>query len=740
MKLRWKIQLALLSIALLPFIVAGIIGYTQARETLEERFLLHLESVASLQERRVQAIFDRNLERLKLISSRTQLRISLDRFNDSAAAEDREKIGRIIGDAIDSIDQIERISIFAVSGELVASTDPNLPAETSMAGDPGFENLQAEDRIESIDANESGSLTMTLAGPLKLSEKRIGLISIKLSGKELLDVAATYTGLGETGETLFAVQGVSGEVRFITPGRFSNDGSSLMNSVPENPDAPIFAAIQRNERIVKDSVDYRGQPVLSVTRFVEQATLGVEVKVDRAEALSPALRLRNLTLINMAITLSVVAIVSIALARTILRPVEQLTKSAHVIESGDYDHRVEVKGKDEISELGAAFNLMAQQLTLANRGLEEKVQQRTRQLQTTKDRFELAVQGSAAGIWDWDLGSNEVYFSDRFKELLGYKPDELENRFEAWESRLHPDEREEVVQALHEHLEGRENGHRNQIFDREYRLQLRDGHFRWFHARGMAFRGSDGKPSRMSGSITDINERRQYEDKLRHSIRELEQFAYVASHDLREPLRMVASYVKLLERRYSEKLDDAANDFIRFAVDGANRMQKLIDDLLTCSQVGSKPQELEPLHAEETLTDALQNLQEAIKDSGAKVTYDPLPLVSGDQTQLTQLFQNLIANAIKFRGDDQPEIHVSVKPDHGQWQFSIRDNGIGIKKEYQDRIFKIFQRLNSREEYEGTGIGLAVVHKIIERHHGRIWVDSEEGEGSTFYFTLNRPL
>ncbi|MEM7015268.1 MAG: ATP-binding protein, partial [Verrucomicrobiota bacterium] len=379
-----------------------------------------------------------------------------------------------------------------------------------------------------------------------------------------------------------------------------------------------------------------------------------------------------------------------------------------------------------------------------NRDLEDKVRRRTEQLEATKNRFELAVRGTSAGIWDWDLGTNEVFFSDRFKELLGYKPSELENKFDAWESRLHPEEREEVIAAMHEHLDKGSNGNgmigKDEIFDREYRLQLRDGHYRWFHARGMAFHDDDGKPRRMSGSITDINERRQYENKLRHSIRELEQFAYVASHDLREPLRMVASYVKLLERRYGEKLDEQAQGFIHFAVDGANRMQRLIEDLLTYSRVGSKPQELEPLHAEETLGDALQNLQEAIKDTGAKVTFDPLPIVSGDQTQLTQLFQNLIANGIKFCQDKTPEIHISVQPDHGQWRFSIKDNGIGIKPEYQDRIFKIFQRLHSREDYEGTGIGLAVVNKIVERHHGKIWVKSAVGEGSTFFFTLDRPL
>ena len=712
--------------------MAGIIGYTHSRKTLEERFLHHLESVASLQERRVEGILAQNLERLELVSSRIELRLSLSKLNQADEDEDRSRIRRVIGDAAESIDQIRKITIFDAAGKFVAS---------STAGDESvLEHTAESNRIERIGVDESGGLTMNLVGPLMLEGEQIGVIAMTLSGEELLAVAATYDGLGETGETLLAVRDEDGRARYIAPGRFSIANKNLLNTITESADAPIIMALNRDETVVADAIDYRGQDVLAVTRYIDLADLGLEVKVDRNEALAPAYKLGSLTLLSIALTLALVIVIALALARTILKPVDELTKSAHVIESGNYDHRVEVHGKDEISELGDAFNLMAQQLTLANRTLEEKVRRRTQQLQTTKDRFELAVRGSAAGIWDWDLSSNEVYFSDRFKELLGYRPDELENKFDAWESRLHPDEREEVVGAMHDHLEGGQNGDSEQIFDREYRLQLRDGHFRWFHARGMAFHDDKGKPRRMSGSITDINERRQYEDKLRQSIRELEQFAYVASHDLREPLRMVASYVKLLERRYADKLDDSAKEFINFAVDGANRMQRLIEDLLTYSCVGSKPQELEPLHAEEALTDAIQNLQEAIKEADAKVTYDPLPIVSGDQTQLIQLFQNLVANAIKFRGDKQPEVHVTVEPDHGQWRFSVIDNGIGIKKDYQDRIFKIFQRLHSREEYDGTGIGLAVVNKIVERHHGKIWVNSTPGEGATFSFTLDRPL
>jgi signal transduction histidine kinase/DNA-binding response OmpR family regulator len=250
--------------------------------------------------------------------------------------------------------------------------------------------------------------------------------------------------------------------------------------------------------------------------------------------------------------------------------------------------------------------------------------------------------------------------------------------------------------------------------------------------------------------IHDITERKRVEQELKqtmaelaHSNKELEQFAYVASHDLQEPLRMVTSYVQLLARRYQGKLDADADEFIAYAVDGATRMQALINDLLAYSRVGTRGKPFEPTDCEAVLDQALANLQVAIEDNGAVVTHDPLPTVMADGTQLVQLFQNLIGNAIKFRGDESPRVHISAHRQSAienrksdEWVFSVRDNGIGIDPEYHERIFIIFQRLHTREEYPGTGIGLSVCRKIVERHGGRIWVESQPGKGSTFYFTI----
>jgi light-regulated signal transduction histidine kinase (bacteriophytochrome) len=224
--------------------------------------------------------------------------------------------------------------------------------------------------------------------------------------------------------------------------------------------------------------------------------------------------------------------------------------------------------------------------------------------------------------------------------------------------------------------------------------------------------------------------------ELQRSNAELEQFAYVASHDLQEPLRKVVGYTQLLGKRYRGQLDANADEFIGYAVDAASRMQLLIQDLLTYSRVGRLQKDLAPVDCETVLTQILRTLQPLIEESNALVTHDPLPTLTADAGQFAQLFQNLIANAIKFHAEQAPQVHVTARRDDHEWVFSVRDNGIGIEPQYAERIFRMFQRLHSREAYPGTGIGLAICQKIVQRHGGHIWVKSQPGQGATFAFTI----
>jgi PAS domain S-box-containing protein len=386
----------------------------------------------------------------------------------------------------------------------------------------------------------------------------------------------------------------------------------------------------------------------------------------------------------------------------------------------------------EIGKLAHIFDNMAAALT-----------EREEALRESEQWYRMIYNNAPLGIMHFDSSGTIIDFNDKFAQIMG-APREKILGFNMLE-RLAD---QEMLKAVKDALASQHG-----YYEGDY-LSVTGERVTSMRAIYQSITGEDGKFIGAVGIFEDITERRRLErelteyrehleelvlkrtTELARSNADLEQFAYVASHDLQEPLRMVASFTQLLAKRYKGKLDSDADEFISFAVDGANRMQRLINDLLAYSRVTTRRSPFGQVDCDKVLDSVINSLSLAIDESGTAISRDPLPTIMGDPSQVGQVFQNLITNAIKFRSDDPLQIHISVALKDNDWVFSVRDNGIGLAPNHYERIFVIFQRLIVKKDTAGTGIGLAICKKIVEDHGGHIWVESRPGEGSTFYFTI----
>jgi PAS domain S-box-containing protein len=418
---------------------------------------------------------------------------------------------------------------------------------------------------------------------------------------------------------------------------------------------------------------------------------------------------------------------SFVLQKSVLNPISHLTQTMKKV-SGEKDYAIRVsrESNDEVGILVDGFNEMLNQIQARDKALKE-----------AEKKYRGIFENSMEGIFQTSLEGRFISANPALARIYGYdSPEDLIDGITDISHQIYvdPSRRNDYLHLISE---------KGKVTDFEFQSHRKDGTFVWVSMNAQAVRGEDGGILFIEGSAQDITDRKRAEEEVREkseelarSNKELEQFAYVASHDLQEPLRMVTSYVQLLAKRYQGKLDRDANEFIEFAVDGAIWMHRLINDLLAYSRVGTQGKALAPTDSEIVFGEVLSNLRVAIEEKGATVIHEPLPKVMADDVQLGQLFQNLVGNAIKFHQEEAPQVHVSAHQSNGEWVFSVRDNGIGIDPKFKELIFVIFQRLHGKGEYPGTGIGLAVCKKIVERHGGRIWVESEPGRGAAFYFTI----
>ena len=416
------------------------------------------------------------------------------------------------------------------------------------------------------------------------------------------------------------------------------------------------------------------------------------------------------------------------LGRRVVGRLQQVSDCLRLEETDTGYQQVSVQGDDEIGDMARAVEQFLEDRRL--------LVQTQRDLRQNEEMLQDIISSTSDWIWETDAKGVYTFCSGQIHQVLGYQPAEVLGRTPY--DLMAPEERGQMRQFL-AGLAAR----KAPIVNLEKWFLAKDGRRVCLLIHGVPIVNREGRLMGYRGADQDITDRKRLDDQLRRknadlerSNAELEQFAYVASHDLQEPLRKVGSYMELVTERYREQLDRDGIEFIDYAVDGARRMKIMIDDLLTYSRVGRRGDNFVSIDMMEVMHHVLNDLELAIRENDAVVTYNALPVVTADNSLLQQLLRNLIGNALKYRGADPPKIHVSAQRQMLAWQFFVKDNGIGIETRFFERIFQIFQRLHPRGQFNGTGIGLAICKKIVERHGGTIGVQSKPDQGSTFYFTI----
>jgi PAS domain S-box-containing protein len=456
------------------------------------------------------------------------------------------------------------------------------------------------------------------------------------------------------------------------------------------------------------------------------------LKYDLGE-LGERTRLYGSAVLGVLLVSSVIAfLLSSQLRAAIASPVSQLVITATAVSrTGDYSIRSPKLSGEELAVLVDQFNEMLAGIQSRDNALKDALLDREnalRDAEAERARFHFMAESMPQKIFTAKPNGDVDYLNLQWLEYAGLSVDQIKNW--GWTNLVHPDDVEENVRAWHRSLDTGEP------FHFEHRFRRADGKYRWHLTRARAMRDLQGNISRWIGSNTEIHEQKEKEAELRRANDDLQQFAYSASHDLQEPIRNVAVFSELVAKRYHDKLDADGQQYLGFLKEGGQRLARLIRELLEYTRAGVIETEISPVNSESVLQQSLSSLAEALRESGATVTYDALPQVFIGEAHLHQVFQNLIANALKYRAEEPPRIHISAANRGALCCFSVQDNGIGIDPRYKEKIFGVFKRLHHDQKYGGTGIGLAICQRVVERYGGRIWVESEPGKGATFYFTV----
>jgi PAS domain S-box-containing protein len=479
-----------------------------------------------------------------------------------------------------------------------------------------------------------------------------------------------------------------------------------------------------SEDLTAGSLD--GELTLIEPILLDGRRVGTLVLLYDLGELNERIRVYGSTVLGVFLVASLLAfLLSSRLREGIATPVARLVDAtSKVSETGDYTVRAEKLSSDELGVLVDRFNEMLARIQSRDDDLKTAL----RQVEKERARFHFLAESMPQKIFTTNPNGELNYVNGQWTTFAGLSFDEMKDW--GWAQMVHPDDRDANLRVWRQSLET------GAPYVFQQRFRDANGNYRWHLSRAHAMRDANGQITMWIGSNTDIHEQKETEEELRRANEDLQQFAYSASHDLQEPIRNVAVYSEVVARRYQHLIDEEGQQFLGFLREGGHRLSTLVSDLLAYTRASMAELSEHPVHASVALASSLATLAGQIREAGAVVTAGDLPEVHMGDLHLQQVFQNLIGNAVKYRAESPPRIHISARPSAGVWCFSVEDNGIGIDPEFKEKIFGIFKRLSHDRRYQGNGIGLAICQRVVERYGGRIWVESEAGKGATFFFTV----
>jgi PAS domain S-box-containing protein len=524
--------------------------------------------------------------------------------------------------------------------------------------------------------------------------------------------AVAFDDPKSAGETLGALRA---RAHVIDACVYKADGSVLANYARGGGGSCPSVSRQSGIRFTPEGVVV-AQPILLSGRQIGTLML----LYDLGE-ISERIQLYGSTVFGVLLASSLLAfLLSSKLRDSIAAPISHLVRATTLVsETADYRTRAQKLSGDELGVLVDRFNEM-----LAG------IQTRDDALKKERERFWFMAESMPQKIFTAAPDASVEYFNRQWLDYTGLSFEQIKGW--GWTQFVHPDDVDDTIAAWGHSLETGDPCHS------EHRFRRFDGKYRWHLSRAVAMRDAGGKVSLWLGSSTEIHEQKEKEQALRRANDDLQQFAYSASHDLQEPIRNVAVYSEMIATRYRSLVDEEGRMFLNFLTEGGRRLSMLVSDLLAYTSAGTGELTEAPVDAAAVLKHSLASLAEGIRENRAEVTFDSLPEVYMGEAHLQQILQNLVSNALKYHDGIPPRIHVSASERFSEWCFAVKDNGIGIEPQYRDKIFGVFKRLHHDRTYGGTGIGLAICKRVVERYGGKIWVESEPGKGSTFFFTVPR--